>query len=194
MQRIERADDIGPEAARVVIARIERDPGKGPGTTAGINMPGTEQGRLAPASRGNNEGECAPQCSVHPLREPWTRDHLQAGWRHRDFRREQVEGRHAGGGGEHSGSRRLRRTERIGWSWTRRTLCREHSGRFMKPRKSEFLGLAEVGFVQATGLGAVGIPVPGAMPLFAPSGQGTVGAGKGKRARSRLTQPSIPGL
>src|SRR5207302_8876437 len=110
----------------------------------------------------------------------------------RDFRREQMEGRHAGSRGARSG--RLRRTERIGCSWTRCTLCREHSGRFMKPRKSEFLGLAEVGFVEATGLGAVGIPVPGATPFFAPGGQGTLGAGKGKRAWSWLTQPRIPGL
>ena len=70
--------------------------------------------------------------------------------------------------------------ERIGWSWTRYTLCREQGGRLVKPWKSEFFGLAEVGFVDATRLGAVGIPVPGAMVLFAPGGQGTLGAGKAK--------------
>src|SRR5438270_3244689 len=167
MQRIDRADDIRPEANRIVIAFIERDPGKGPGTRAGISMPGTEQGRLAPASRGNDERKGAPQCSVHTLREPWTRYHIQAHWRHRDFRREQVEQWHAAGGGERSGSRSLKRTERIRWLRTRRTLCREHVDRFVKPRKSKFLGLAEVGFVEATGLGAVGRRVPGAMPRVA---------------------------
>ena len=64
----------------------------------------------------------------------------------------------------------------------------------MKPWKSEFFGLAEVGFVDATRLGAVGIPVPGAMALFAPGGQGTLGAGKGKRTRSWLIEPRIPGF
>src|SRR5207247_11322509 len=124
----------------------------GPATRVSSRMRATGQGRLAPASRGNDESKGAPQCSVHPLREPRTHYHIQAGWRHRDFRREQVERRHAGGGGERSGSRRLRRTERIGYSWTRCTLCREHGSHFIKPRKSEFLSFAEIGFVEATGL------------------------------------------
>jgi hypothetical protein len=50
----------------------------------------------------------------------------------------------------------------------------------MKPHQREFLGLAEVGFVEATVLGTVGIPVPGAMTLFAASSQGALGAVKGK--------------
>jgi hypothetical protein len=40
----------------------------------------------------------------------------------------------------------------------------------MKPLKRDLLGFAEVGFVQPTVSGTVGIPVPGAMPLFTPGG------------------------
>ena len=64
----------------------------------------------------------------------------------------------------------------------------------MKPHRGEFLGLAEVGFVELTVLGAIGVPVPGAVPLFAASGQGTLWTVKGKRACSWLIEPRIPGI
>ena len=64
----------------------------------------------------------------------------------------------------------------------------------MKPHRGEFLGLAEVGFVKVTVLGAIGIPVPGAMAVLTASGQGPLRAVKGKRACGWLTQPGIPGL
>jgi hypothetical protein len=61
----------------------------------------------------------------------------------------------------------------------------------MKPHRVEFLGLAEVGFVEVTVLGAVGIPVPGAMDLLTTSGQGALGAVKGKGAGSWLAKPVL---
>src|SRR5215471_7437060 len=64
----------------------------------------------------------------------------------------------------------------------------------MKPHKRELFGFSEVDFVEATASGTVGIPVPGAMPLLAPGGQGTLGTGKGKRAWTWLIEPGIPGL
>jgi hypothetical protein len=64
----------------------------------------------------------------------------------------------------------------------------------MKPLKRELLGFSEVDFVEVTASGTVGIPVPGAMALFSPGGQGTLGTGKGKRARTWLIEPGIPGL
>src|SRR5579864_2167122 len=64
----------------------------------------------------------------------------------------------------------------------------------MKPRQGEFLGLAEVGLVEVTILGAVGIPVPGAMAVLTTGGQGALEAVKGKRAGIRLAKPGMPGL
>jgi hypothetical protein len=64
----------------------------------------------------------------------------------------------------------------------------------MKPHQGEFLRLAEVGLVEVTILGAVGIPVPGAMDVLKTSSQGTMGAVKGKGAGSWLCEPRIPGL
>src|SRR5215831_15317963 len=64
----------------------------------------------------------------------------------------------------------------------------------MKPLKRELLGFSQVGFLEAAALGAVGIPVPGAVPLFSPGGQATLRTGKGKRARSWLIEPGKPDL
>src|SRR5438876_4132865 len=64
----------------------------------------------------------------------------------------------------------------------------------MKPHQGEFLGLAEVGLVEVTILGTVGIPVPGAMAVLTAGGQGALGTVKGKRAGIRLVEPGIPGL
>jgi hypothetical protein len=64
----------------------------------------------------------------------------------------------------------------------------------MQPLQGEFLGLAEVGFVEVTIPGAVGIPVPGAMAVLTTGGQGALGTMKGKRARIRLAKPGMPGL
>ena len=90
---------------------------------AGISIPGAEQGRLAPSGRSHDEGNCTPHGSVHPLQESWARYHIQAGGRHGDFRREQVEGRCACEGGGRSGSGRLKRTQRAGRLRTRCSLC-----------------------------------------------------------------------
>ncbi len=64
----------------------------------------------------------------------------------------------------------------------------------MQPHQGEFLGLAQVGFVEVTVLGVVGIPVPGATPMLTTSGQGALGAVKGKRADIGLCESRIPGL
>ncbi len=64
----------------------------------------------------------------------------------------------------------------------------------MQPYQGEFLGFAEVDFVEVAVLGAVSIPVPGAMPMLTASGQGALGAVKGKRADIGLCEPRIPGL
>src|SRR5215469_17518783 len=104
-----------------------------------------EQGCLAPACRGCDKGKWAPDGCVHPLREPWARYYMQAGRRDRDFRRQQVEERRTGGRGGWSGSRRVSRTERVGWVRFRCSLYRQQSSRFMKPGSAtltdSFLGL-----------------------------------------------------
>ena len=64
----------------------------------------------------------------------------------------------------------------------------------MKPLKRELFGFSQIDFVEVTASGTVGIPVPGAMPLFAPGGQATLGTGKSKRARTWLIEPDIPVL
>src|SRR5207248_2871210 len=64
----------------------------------------------------------------------------------------------------------------------------------MKPLKRELFRFSQVDFLEVTASGTVGIPVPGAMPLFAPGSQATLGTGKGKRARTWLIEPDIPGL
>jgi len=64
----------------------------------------------------------------------------------------------------------------------------------MKPHQGEFLGLAEVGLVEVAMLGAVGIPIPGAMDVLTTSSQGAQGAVKGKGAGSWLCEPRIPGF
>lgn len=92
-----------------------------------------EEGRFAPASRGCEKGEWAPDGSMHPLREPWARYYMQAGRRDRDFRRQQVEGQRTGGRGGWSGSRSVSKTERVGWLRSRCSLCRKPDSRFMKP-------------------------------------------------------------
>src|SRR5579864_2238956 len=104
-----------PKAEGVVIARVKRDPGQGPGTAAGLSMPGSEQGRLAPAGRSDDEGEGAPHGSVNPLREPWAQHHVRASGRYSDFRRQQMEGGQTGGGGERGDSSGLKRRERAMW-------------------------------------------------------------------------------
>ncbi len=45
----------------------------------------------------------------------------------------------------------------------------------MQPHQSEFLGFAEVDFVEVAFLGAIDIPVPGAMPMLTTSSQGALG-------------------
>ena len=52
----------------------------------------------------------------------------------------------------------------------------------MQPRQGEFLGLAEVDFVEVALSGAIGIPVPGGIPMLTASGQSTLGTVKGKGA------------
>jgi hypothetical protein len=64
----------------------------------------------------------------------------------------------------------------------------------MQPLEGEFFGLAEVDFVAVALSGAIGIPVPGATPVFTASGQGALGAVKGKRACGWLIKPGIPGF
>jgi hypothetical protein len=50
----------------------------------------------------------------------------------------------------------------------------------LKPLQGEILGLAQIGLVEMAVLGAVGIPVPIAMAVLSTSGQGALGAAKGK--------------
>jgi hypothetical protein len=64
----------------------------------------------------------------------------------------------------------------------------------MQPHQGEFLGLSKVDFVAMPLSGAIGIPVPGATLMLTASGQGTLGAVKGKRACGWLIKPGIPGL
>ena len=64
----------------------------------------------------------------------------------------------------------------------------------MKPLKRELFGFSQIDFVEVTASGTVGIPVPGAMPLFAPGGKATLRTRKGKRAQTRLIEPGIPRL
>src|SRR5438876_66893 len=120
---MKRGEDIRPETDGIVITYIERNPGEGPVIKADPCMPCTEQGRLAPSCRGNDEGEWAFHCSVQSFSQSRACDHVQAEGRHGDLRCEQVEGRQADGGEGRSGSRRLRRTERAERSWTRCSLC-----------------------------------------------------------------------
>src|SRR5215467_10236072 len=116
MHCIKRCEDIRPETSGVVIAYIERNPGKRPGTKAGFSMPGTEEGCLSPSCRGNDEGEWAFHNSVQSFRQSWARDNIQAQWRDGELRCKQVEGWHADCGGARRSCRRLRRIERVGQS------------------------------------------------------------------------------
>ena len=69
----ESSEHIGPEACEVIIVMLQRDPSR---SKRSVLQPGREEGRLAKAGRGGDEGERALDAKLELVHETWTRNQI----------------------------------------------------------------------------------------------------------------------
>ena len=69
----ESSEHIGPEACEVIIVMLQRDPGR---SKRSVLKPSREEGRLAKAGRGGDEGERALDAKLELVHQTWTRNQI----------------------------------------------------------------------------------------------------------------------